>query len=87
MYAYAHATLDDESISLSTFSSGYKLNAFIRDFYCLIGLTDFFSPNKLSLYFRKIIDQGYAFVHIDGILLFAHTKTHMLDLFEPLHQI
>ena len=36
---------------------------------------------------QKLIDQGFAFVYIDEILLLAHTKTNMLDIIEQLHQI
>ena len=38
-------------------------------------------------FFQKLIDQGFALVYIDDILLLAHTKTHMLDLIEQLHRI
>ena len=38
-------------------------------------------------YFQKLIDQGFALVYIDNILLLAHIKIHMLDLIEQLHQI
>ena len=38
-------------------------------------------------FFRKFIDQGFALVYIYDILIVAHTKTHMLDLIEQLHQI
>ena len=38
-------------------------------------------------FFQKLIDQGFALVYIDDILLLAHKKTHMLDLTEQLHQI
>ena len=38
MYACAHAPLDEETITLTGFSSGDKIFAFIRGFYCLKGL-------------------------------------------------
>ena len=44
-------------------------------------------PNKCIHFFQKLIDQGFALVYIDDILLLAHTKTHMLEVFEQLHQI
>ena len=34
-----------------------------------------------------LINQVIALVYIDDILLLAHTKTHILDFFEQLHQI
>ena len=41
----------------------------------------------LPIFFQKLIDQGFALVYINYILLLAHTKTHMLDLIEQLQQI
>ena len=41
MYAYAHAPLDEETITLTSFHSGDKLYAFIRGFYGLKGLPNF----------------------------------------------
>ena len=38
-------------------------------------------------FFQKLIDQGFALVYIDDILLLAHTKSNMLNLIEQLHQI
>ena len=35
MYIYAHAPLDEETITPTTFSSGDKLRALIIDFYGL----------------------------------------------------
>ena len=73
MYAYAHAPLDEETITLTSFSSGDKLYAFIRGFYGLKGLPNFFTKQMYS-FFQKLIDQGFAIVYIDDILLLAHTK-------------
>ena len=86
MYAYAHAPLDEETITSTSFSSGDKLYAFIRGFYGLKGLPNFFTKQLYS-FFQKLIDQGFALVYIDDILLLAHTKPHMLNLIEQLHQI
>ena len=86
MYAYAHAPLDEETITLTSFSSGDKLYAFTRGFYGLKGLPNFFTKQMYS-FFQKLIDQGFALVYIDDILLLAHTKSHMLNLIEQLHQI
>ena len=86
MYAYAHAPLDKESITFTSFLSGDKLYAFIRGFYGLKGLPNFFTEQIYSLS-QKLIDQGFVLVFIDDFLLLAHTKTHMLDLIKKLHQI
>ena len=86
MYAYAHAPLDEETIPLTSFSSGDKLYAFTRGFHGLKGLPNFFTKQMYS-FFQNFIDQGFALVYIDDILVLAHTKTHMLDLIEHLHQV
>ena len=46
-----------------------------------------FLSNKCIHFSQKLIDQGFAIVYIDDILLLAHTKPHMLNLIEQLHQI
>ena len=47
MYAYAHTPLDEDTIKLTSFSSGYKPFAFIRGFYGLKGLPNFFTKKCL----------------------------------------
>ena len=54
MYAYAHAPLDEETISLTSFFSGDKLYAFIRGFYGLKGLPNFFTKQMYS-FFQKLM--------------------------------
>ena len=86
MYAYAHVPLDPETSILTSFSSGDKLYAFIKGFYGLKGLPNFFTQQMYN-FFRKLIDQGSALVYIDDILLLSNTKEHMIELIEQLHQI
>ena len=50
MYAYAHTPLDEDTIKLTSFSSGDKLFAFIRGFYGLKGLPNFFTK-QMSTFF------------------------------------
>ena len=61
-------------------------SAFTRGFYGLKSLSNFFTKQMYS-FFQKLIDQGFAVVYIDHILLLAHTKTHILDFIEQIHQI
>ena len=68
MYAYAHTPLDEKTIKLSSFSSGDKLFAFIRGFYGLKGVPNFLTKQMYS-FFKTLIDQGFALVYIDDILL------------------
>ena len=86
MYAYAHAPLDEDTIKLTSFSSGDKLFAFIRGFYGLKGLPNFFTKQMCS-FFKTLIEQGFALVYIDRILLLSDSKEHMFQLIEQLHII
>ena len=84
MYAYAHTPLDEETIKLTSFSSGVKLFAFIRDFYGLKGLPNFYTK-QVSTFFKTFFEQAFALVYIDDILLLSNSKEHMFQLIEQLH--
>ena len=86
MYAYAHTPLDEETIKLTGFSSGDKLYTFIRGFYGLKGLPNFFT-NQMSTFFRSLIDKRSALVYIDDILSLADEKQEMFELIKELHKI
>ena len=86
MYAYAHAPPEEDTIKLTSFSSGDKLLAFIRGFYGLKGLPIFFTK-QMSYFFKTLIEQGFALVYIDDILLLSDSKEHMFQLMEQLHII
>ena len=86
MCAYAHVPLDGETSRLVSFSSGVRLYSFTRGFYGLKGLPNFFTK-QMYTYFQKLIDQGFALVYIDDILLLSHTTSHMIEIIEQLHQI
>ena len=86
LYAYAHTPFDEETIKLTTFSSGDNLFAFIRGFYGLNGLPNFFTQ-QMSSFFRTPIEQCFALVYIDDILLLSDSKEHMFQLIEQLHTI
>ena len=57
MYAYAHAPLDEETITLTSLSSGDKLYAFIRGCYGLKGLPNFFTKQMLS-FFKNLLTKA-----------------------------
>ena len=86
MYAYAHTPLDEDTIKLTSFSSGDKLFAFIRGFYGLKGLPNFLTK-QMSTFFTTLMEQGFALVYIDDILLLSDSKEHMFQLIEQLHII
>ena len=86
MYAYAHTPLDEDTIKLTSFSSGDKFFAFIRIFYELKGLPNFFTK-QMSSFFKTLREQGSARVYFDDILLLSNSKEHMFQLIEQLHLI
>ena len=85
-YAYAHTPLDEETINLTSFSTGDKLFAFIRGFYGLKGLPNFFTK-QISTFFRTLIEQRTRFCSFLNILLLSNSKEHMFQLIEQLHLI
>ena len=86
MYAYAHTPLDEDTIKLTSFSSGDKIFAFIRGFYGLKGFPNFFTK-QMSTFFKFLIEQRFALVYIDDILLLSDSKEHMFQLIEQLNII
>ena len=86
MYVYAHTPLDEETFKRSSFPSGYKLFAFIRGFYGLKGLPNFFTK-QMSTFFKFLIEQGFALVFVDDIRLLSISKEHIFQLIEQLHII
>ena len=82
MYAYARTPLDEETIKLTSFSSGDKRFAFIRGFCGLKGLPSFFTKQMSTL-----IEQVFALVYLDDILLLSISKEHMFHLIEQIHII
>ena len=86
MHAYAHTPLDEETMNLTSFSSGDKQFAFIRGFYGLEGLLKFFTK-QVSSFFKTLIEQGFTLVYIDDILLGSNSEERMFQLIEQLHTI
>ena len=85
MYAYAHTPLDEETIKLTGFSSRDKLYAFVRGFYGLNVLSNFF-PKQMSTFFRSLIDKRSALVYIDDVILLADEKQEMFELIKELQK-
>ena len=80
MYAYAYTPLDEETIKLTSFSSGDNL------FHGLKGLPNFFTK-QMSNFNKTLMEQGFALVYIDDVLLLSNSKEHMFQLIEQLHII
>ena len=70
-----------ETIKLTSFSSGDKLFVFIRGFCGLKGLPNFFTK-QMSFFFKTLIEQGFALVHIDEILLLSISKEQLFQFIE-----
>ena len=60
--------------------------AFIRGFYGLKGLPNFFTK-QMSTFFRSLIDKRSALVYIDDKLLLADEKQEMFELIKDFHKI
>ena len=73
-------------MKLTSCPSGDKLFAFIKGFYGLKGLPNFFTK-QMSSFLKTLIEQGFALVFIDDILLLSNSKEHMFQLIEQLHLI
>ena len=86
MYACAYAPLDKENITLVTVWSGDELYAFIRGFYNPKGLPNAFLQNKCTPSFNNPLIK-FLHVYFGYIFILAHSKTHMLEPIEQLHQI
>ena len=99
MYASAHTPLDEETIKLTSFSSGDdNIFAFIRGFYGLKGLSSFFTK-QVSTFFKTLIEQRFDLVCLDDLLLLSKQnirlskqnktfiKEHVFHLIEHLHCI
>ena len=46
-----------------------------------------FFTKQMSSFFKTLIEQGFALVYIDDILLLSNSKEHMFQPFEQLHII
>ena len=86
LYAYAHATLDDETIKSTRFLSGVKLFAFNRGFYGLKVLPFFFTQ-QMSLLSENVIRRGSALIFFDDTLPKSNSKPHILQPFKQFYHI
>ena len=87
MYAYAHTPFDEETIELTSFSSGEKQFAFIWGFYGLKRVPKFFIKQMSSFFSKTLSEQGFVLVYIDDILSLSNSEEHMFQLIEQPHTI
>ena len=57
-----------------------------RGFYGLKGIPNFFTK-QMSTFFKTLIEQGFALVYIDDLLLVSNSKEHMFQLTEQVQII
>ena len=81
--AYAHATLDNEPTKITGFSLEDKLLAFIRGFYGLKGLNNFFTK-QVSLFFNDLIRQETTLGNFDDIQFMSSYEPRNLQLINQL---
>ena len=83
LFAYAHATLDNEAMKIPVFSLDDKLLAFIRGFYGLKGLKNIFTK-QVSLFFNDLIRQEITLGNIDVIQFMSSYEPRNLQLIKQL---
>ena len=83
MYVYAHTPLDEETVKLTSFPQVINFSHSFVGFIGLNGLPNFFTK-QMSSFFKTLIEQGFALVYIDDILLFSNSREHMFQLIEQL---
>ena len=86
MYAYAHSPFNEETINLTSFSSGdklflllYEVSMVSKDFPC------FYKTD--ATFFTTLIEQCFAVVYINYFLLLSNSKEHMFHRIEQVHII
>ena len=83
-YAYNQVPLIDETLKLVNFVIGNIQYQFIRGFYGLAGLPNFFS-RLMTLYFNDLIKKGNALTYLDDVLFLANTKQEMFQVIREYH--
>ena len=86
IHAFAHATLDDETLKVTVFSPGDTLFAFITKFLGLKVLLKIF-PQQMSTSFKDLIQQGSALLYNDDIVLVSTSKPYVLQIIKKLNDI
>ena len=86
MYAYAHATLDKETIKVPVFLSRAKLFAFIEKFYDLKDLPNCFAQQMFFIV-KDLIHQKSAMTFFGDILLKSNSQPEMLQLLKQIRNI
>ena len=84
--AYNQVALTPETLKLVNFVIGNIQYQFIKGFYGLAGLPNFFS-RLMTIYFHNEIRNGNALTYLDDVLLQASTKQEMFAVLRRYHEI
>ena len=84
--AYNQVPLTDETQKLTSFVIGSKQYTFMRGFYGLCGLPNFFS-RIMTIHFASLISRKKAITYIDDTLMQADTKSEMFDVILEYHRL
>ncbi|MCP4483077.1 MAG: RNA-directed DNA polymerase, partial [Flavobacteriaceae bacterium] len=84
--AYHQVPLSEDAQKLVSFVIGDKQYKYVRGFYGLSGLPNFFSRLMIT-HFREIIEKNEALAYIDDLLLMSFTKEQMFTLIDKFHEL
>ena len=84
--AYNQVPLTPETLRLVNFVIGNIQYQFIKGFYGLAGLPNFFS-RLMTIYFHNEIRNGNALTYLDDVLLQAGTKQEMFAVLRKYHEV
>ena len=84
--AYHQVPLSDETQKLTSFIIGGKQYTYVRGFYGLCGLPNFFS-RLMAIHFEPLIKRKQAITYLDDSLMQAQTKQEMFTLIHEYHQL
>lgn len=84
--AYNQVPLTDDTQRLTSFVIGSKQYTFMRGFYGLCGLPNFFS-RIMTIHFAPLIKRKKAITYIDDTLMQASSKSEMFDVILEYHRL
>ena len=84
--AYHQVPLSDETQKLTSFIIGGKQYTYVRGFYGLCGLPNFFS-RLMAIHFEPFIKRKQAITYLDDSLMQAQTKQEMFTVVHENHQL
>jgi hypothetical protein len=84
--AYHQVPLDEETQQLVSFVIGDCQLKFVRGFYGLSGLPNYFS-RIMTMQFKSLIQRKDALAYLDDLLLMSDTKDYMFQIIDEFHDL